>query len=91
MAMKLQIFTGLPPAPFRSYSSSSSALCIHKKKPLNASFLGTGGSPTIALTLCVRHCTVLVVQTNFSTRTCTTTKTLPKQILKGSLIKFKNL
>ncbi|KAE9610983.1 hypothetical protein Lalb_Chr07g0192831 [Lupinus albus] len=42
MAMKLQIFTGLPPVPFRSYSSSSSTLCILKKKPLNASFLGTG-------------------------------------------------
>ncbi|OIW08685.1 hypothetical protein TanjilG_03361 [Lupinus angustifolius] len=44
MAMKLQIFTGLPSAPFRSSSSSSfsSTLCVLKKKPLNASFLGTG-------------------------------------------------
>ncbi|KAG4967123.1 hypothetical protein AAZX31_12G047300 [Glycine max] len=38
MAAKLQIFTGLPPAPFQS--SSSSTLCV-LKKPLTTSFFGT--------------------------------------------------
>ncbi|KAK7257892.1 hypothetical protein RIF29_32203 [Crotalaria pallida] len=44
MATKLHIFTVLPSAPFQSSSSSSSSstLCILKKQPLNASFLGTG-------------------------------------------------
>ncbi|KAJ1410464.1 PspA/IM30 [Sesbania bispinosa] len=40
MSTKLHIFTGLPPAPLQS-SSSSTTLCI-VKKPLTTSFFGTG-------------------------------------------------
>lgn len=44
MATKLQIFTGLPPAPFQS--SSSSTLCV-VKKPLTTSFFGAGGAEVL--------------------------------------------
>ncbi|XP_027354631.1 membrane-associated 30 kDa protein, chloroplastic isoform X1 [Abrus precatorius] len=46
MSTKLQIFTGLPPAPFQS--SSSSTLCV-LKKPLTTSFFGTAGVEVLKL------------------------------------------